>query len=64
MDPAGEVHPQKGELRIGNGIDETTHQVMLFRNYVVVLTAERHDAGFRFLARQPADPIAMQIPRS
>jgi len=53
LDATGEVHAEEGERRVGNRVDEVSHEVSPFRREHPVLAAERDD---RHVDRHPGHP--------
>ena len=59
-DHAREVHPEEGEARIRDGVDESTHQMLCIRGELEVLAAERDDASRRGGTREMRDAVAVE----
>jgi len=58
VDPAREMHAKKWKTRVGDGIDESPHQLCTFRDEIVVLAAKGNDHNVRFFSAHAADPVA------
>ena len=60
VDVAGVMHPQKGEARVGNRIDQPFDQVMAAGRQLVVLAAEGNDADVGVLPRHPRQAVGVE----
>src|SRR5215467_1686892 len=60
VNSCSEMYSEEGKPRVWQGINQCVHEVLAFRDKVVILAPKRYDPKIRVIAGHPTNPVTVK----